>query len=167
MKSIMFTFESIYTRKVGGLSEVPPRLGEAIELLGVKTEIFTPNHSLIDTFEDPEFNVTIDNIKYCIKRLDGVRPIHYLVGGGSLNEKVVYPPEKLIDKVVDFARVLVEYFKDRLLGQGSGVIFHGHDWYSISSLLGVNKIAVENEIRVGLILHIHLGTRNVKPRYPL
>ncbi|MEM4718387.1 MAG: glycosyltransferase [Desulfurococcaceae archaeon] len=161
MKSIMFTFESIYTRKVGGLSEVPPRLGEELELLGVKTEIYTPNHSLIDTCEDPEFNVTIENTKYCIKRLDGVRPIHYLVGGGSLNEKVVYPPENLIDKVVDFARVLVEYFKSRLHGQGSGVIFHGHDWHSIPSLLGVNKIAVENEIRVGLILHIHLGTRNV------
>lgn len=87
LKSVMFTFESIYTRKAGGLSEVPPRLGEAIELLGVKTEIFTPNHSLIDTCEDPEFNVTIDNTNY-IKRLDGVKPIHYLVRGGSLDKKV-------------------------------------------------------------------------------
>ncbi|MEM4061886.1 MAG: hypothetical protein QXY11_03425, partial [Desulfurococcaceae archaeon] len=32
----MFTFESIYTRKVGGLAEVPPRLGKALVEQGVE-----------------------------------------------------------------------------------------------------------------------------------
>lgn len=156
----MFTFESIYTKKVGGLSEVPPRLGEALNLLGVKTEIYTPNHALTDACQDPIFETNIDSKRYCIKELKGTKPVHYIVGGGLLDEPTVYPSRGLVNKSMEFARVLVEFFRDRMSRVDDRLIFHGHDWHSIPVMIGLNKLSIEQGVRAGFVLHVHLGTRN-------
>lgn len=158
MKSVMFTFESYYVKKVGGLSEVPPRLGEALVNLGVGTEIYTPNHSFIDTCREPVYSKKIDGIEYCISKVD-VKPVHYLVGGGILDDPTVYPSSGLLEKALVFARVIYEYFKEDT--PLDTVVFHGHDWHSIPVLLSLSKLVLEKEVRSAMLLHVHLGTRNI------
>lgn len=161
MKSIMITFESIYTKKIGGLSEVPPRLGEALLSLGIDVELFTPSHASVDACSSPVFTYSLDGVEYCISKLD-VKPVHYVVGGGVLDNPVVYPAQGLHEKVFIFGRVLYEYFS-RIKPSGL-IVFHGHDWHSIPALVGISKLMVETGLRAGTILHFHLGTRNIVDR---
>jgi len=160
MKSTMFTFESIYIKKIGGLAEVPPRLGEAIERLGVEVELFTPSHSVIDTCKDPIYETKIDGTTYCIKKVSNFKPVHYVVGGGILDDPSVYPPGKLVDKALVFARIIYEFFKGKNSSEVDGLVFHGHDWHSIPALLALNALSVEKKLRNGFILHVHLGSKN-------
>ncbi|MEM0099416.1 MAG: glycosyltransferase [Desulfurococcaceae archaeon] len=160
MRAIMFTFESTYVKKVGGLAEVPPRLGEAMEKLGLNIELFTPSHSVIDTCIEPVFEVSINDVNYCVSKLSNLKPIHYVVGGGVLDEPSVYPPGKLMEKSLMFARVIYEYFKEKLTGEKAEFIFHGHDWHSIPVLLALNALSVKKDLNSRFVLHVHLGTRN-------
>lgn len=161
MKSVMLTFESIYIKKVGGLAEVPPRLGEAVENLGLNVELFTPSHSVTDACRDPIFATDINGVDYCITKLNNLRPTHYVVGGGILDEPSVYPPGKLMEKSLFFARVVYEHFKYKLNEDKEEIVFHGHDWHSIPALLSLNALSVERDLKNKFVLHVHLGTRNV------
>lgn len=160
VKTVMFTFESIHTKKVGGLAEVPPRLASALIEIGVNAELYLPNHKYIDTCSDPDYAVWMEDNLYCIKRLEGVKPTHYLVGGGVLDDPVVYSPQSLVLKTLVFARVLREYFSERLRGFTDRLVFHGHDWHSIPTLLSLNSLLFDSGLSAPLILHFHLATKN-------
>lgn len=162
MKKIyMFSFESIFTKKVGGLAEVPPRLGKALSDLGYEVKIFTPNHGLIDVCRDPLFKTRVNDVEFCVSELPGVEPKHVIVGGGLLDDQVVYPPDRLLDKSLLFARVLMEYFGEIVKELGEyKVVFHGHDWHSAPVLLAVNKLSSEMNLNIDLVYHVHLSSKN-------
>lgn len=160
MKSIMFTFESTLVKKVGGLAEVPPRLAQALSEIGIPTELYLPNHGFIDTCENPEYSFWIDGTTYCVKKLEGVKPVHYLIGGGVLDDPVVYSPQTLIYKSLVFARIVREYLDEKIHGINEKIVFHGHDWHSIPALLTVNSLSIDRGLKTGLVLHFHLSTKN-------
>lgn len=63
----LLAFESIYTVKVGGLAEVPPRLGEALAKRGHNVYVLVPGHGFPkNTGGELEeiFRISIDNTTY-------------------------------------------------------------------------------------------------------
>jgi len=161
MKVWMLTFESIYTRKIGGLAEVPPRLSEALVGKGVEVEIYTPSHGLNS---DPSsgkvvFETVFDGSVYSIREFKA--PVkHYIVSGGLLDEPVVYS-QNLLVKSLAFSRVIREYFASRLDEGRQLDIIHGHDWHSFPALLAVNAESTRRGVRVGIVYHIHLLSRTL------
>ncbi len=149
---LMFTFESIYTRKVGGLAEVPPRLGAALEELGATVEVYTPSHGAVDACREPIY-VSPDG--YCISRVEGSRPLHFAVGGGVLDDPVVYSPEELVEKAMAFAKAVSSYLGERLPETSSKVVFHAHDWHSYPVLLALNAITTRAGKCHPLVYHVH------------
>ncbi|MEM1695328.1 MAG: glycosyltransferase [Desulfurococcaceae archaeon] len=150
----MFTFESIYTRKVGGLAEVPPRLGKALVEQGVEVEIFTPSHGYIDACRNPVFSSSRGG--FCISLLENTEPRHYVVGGGVLDDPTVYSPRLLLDKSLAFAKAVVDYLGEKLKHEQDSVVFHGHDWHSYPALLAINAISTREAHRSILVYHVHL-----------
>lgn len=160
MKVVMFTFESFYVKKVGGLAEVPPRLGEAMSKRGIGVELYTPSHGVLDACKEPVFSTVVQGVKHCISVFPGAKPTHYVVGGGLLDEMAVYPPGRLMDKALTFARVIAEYFSRVLAGSQGFTVFHGHDWHSVPALLAVNSLSTRFEVPVKLVYHVHLYSKN-------
>ncbi|MEM4913435.1 MAG: glycosyltransferase [Desulfurococcaceae archaeon] len=156
-KVVMFTFESIYTRKVGGLAEVPPRLGKALVEQGVEVEVFTPNHGCIDACRNPVFSSSKGG--FCISLLENTEPRHYVVGGGVLDDPVVYSPQLLLDKSLAFAKAVADYLGERLKHEQDSIVFHGHDWHSYPALLAVNAISTGEARRSILVYHVHLSSK--------
>lgn len=161
-KVIMFTFESIYTRKVGGLAEVPSRLGKALMEEGVEVEIYTPNHGVVDSCREPVYRTGSRN-EYCISLLENTLPRHYVVGGHVLDDPIVYSPRTLLDKSMVFARVVSEYLSKKLIDESRTVILHGHDWHSYPVLLSLNALLTQRG-RTGLfVYHVHLLSKTKIP----
>ena len=156
LKAWMFTFESIYTRKVGGLAEVPPRLANALVEKGIDVEIYTPSHGLKTNkgFKREVFKTSIDGVEYSI--LEYNAPVkHYIVSGGILEDPLVYS-SNLVSKSLVFARVIREYF-NQIVGEGEiPDIVHGHDWHSYPALLAINLESTRRGIPIGIVYHVHL-----------
>lgn len=157
----MLTFESIYTRKVGGLAEVPPRLAEAMKSMGEDVEIYTPSHGFKkeNTTGKEVFKTWINGSEYSIWEYNA--PVkHYIVSGGVLEEPIVYSRNLLFKSLV-FARIVREYF-NHVAGRGETPdIVHGHDWHSYPALLAVNAESTRMGIPVGIVYQIHLLSRTL------
>lgn len=155
LRVAMITFESYLVKKVGGLAEVPPRLAKALKDLGVRVEVYTPSHGVVNACSSPVYSVG----EYCISLLEGVEPKHYVVGGGVLDNPVVYPPGQLVEKSMAFARALSGYFSRILEGEERAVVFHGHDWHSYPALLALNTVSTRLGRRDVFVYHVHLLSR--------
>lgn len=151
-KVVMITFESYHVKKVGGLAEVPPRLAMALHDAGKHVEVYTPAHGATDACRDPLY--VIDG--FCVSTLKGVEPTHYVVGGRLLDHPVVYPPDALFDKAVDFAKVLSKLHGEHQEVLSTRTIYHGHDWHSIPALLALNALATRLGREDRFVYHVHL-----------
>lgn len=152
---VMLTFESVYTKKVGGLAEVPPRLGWALKELGFTVEVFTPSHGVVDACSNPIFVVEHAS-KYCISLVETAKPLHVVAGGGVLDDPVVYSPTRLLEKSLAFAVAARKYYEASLRQSAESTIFHVHDWHSLPALIALNALSVEAGLPLSFVYHVHL-----------
>lgn len=152
----MLSFESVYTRKVGGLAEVPPRLSEALSRRGVDVEVYTPSHGLSRTTSlgGEVYRIVVGGEEYSIREYNA--PVkHYVVTGGVLEEQVVYSWNLHVKSLI-FARVMREYYVHRALRGEAPRVVHGHDWHSFPALLAINAESTERNFPTTIFYHIHL-----------
>lgn len=156
-KAWLVTMESLYTRKVGGLAEVPPRLAGALIKKGVSAEVVTPSHKI----ECPEgkavFETTLFGQRYLVEKCEFEVP-HLLIRGGVFDEETVYPREGLDRKALLLGAVVAQFFRELVKRGENPRIVHGNDWHSAPLLLGVNVASTEANVDTRLIYHIHLLT---------
>ncbi len=156
----MLTFESKPIVKIGGLGEVPYNLADQLSQQGYKTYIVMPSHGRV-LGEKPRAKITINNTVYevYVKRY---RKIEYiLIGGGTLSDKEVYGP-RLLDKTVEYARVLPNLVKEKtVLEIREPDIVHAHDWHSVLGLLSIKLFYNEKSLEKAFFYHIHLLSKQI------
>ncbi len=159
----MLSFESIYTRKVGGLAEVPPRLGKALMDKGHEVYILTPNHGFLSEISDEHdkyleelLNVSINNINYRIILYTKPGVPHIILSGGVLDHPEVYAPETFYEKVFVQAR-LIKLFAESKPDYKPDIV-HGNDWHSVPSLLVLNTLFKRS---IKYYYQIHLLSKTV------
>ncbi|MCC6025088.1 MAG: glycogen/starch synthase [Desulfurococcaceae archaeon] len=155
VRVLFFTFESLYTRKVGGLAEASIRLAQGLASRGVRVEVYTPAHGSVDACRDPVFKLTLNSSEYCVAELPETRPRHYAIGGGVLDDPEVYSPQRLLVKSLVYARVASEYLARELSGEEL-VVAHAHDWHSFPVLLALSARAAEKRLRLRSVYQVHL-----------
>jgi len=161
----LLAFESIYTVKVGGLAEVPPRLGEALARKGHNVYILVPGHgfhkNMVEKLEEI-FRINIDNTTYHAYLYREPPVPHIIFTGGVLDEPGVYSPGKIMPKAKTWARILgymIDEIEDSDLEFPN--IIHGNDWHSIPAMLSIK--ARENIFaeKIKTFYQIHLLSRSV------
>lgn len=153
----LVTMESIYTRKVGGLAEVPPRLASALIEKGVLAEVVTPGHGVDCPAGSVLFETVLFGEKYLVEKCVFEVP-HLLIRGGVFDEETVYPRERLGEKALLFGAVVTRFFRELVKRGEHPRVVHGNDWHSAPLLLGVNVASTEAGLDTRLIYHIHLLT---------
>jgi len=161
MKIWILTFESKDTVKVGGLAEVPPRIGEELSRRGFDVEVIVPSHGfkpgLNGLNEILETSINGEWLKIYEYRAPSVK--HIIISSTHLDDPEVYSPRVLSYKVRDYARGLRIYAEYM---HGKGVvpsIIHGNDWHSVPSLITLNNFYTERGLGIIYIYHIHLLSR--------
>jgi starch synthase len=155
VRALFFTFESPYTRKVGGLAEASVRLAQGLLEKGVRVEVYTPSHGSIGACRDSLYSVVLEGVEYRIIELKNTRPTHYVICGGVLEDPEVYSPERLLDKSMTYARVVAEYLSRELSGE-EPIIAHAHDWHSFPVILALSAIAAKRGLRLRSVYQVHL-----------
>jgi glycogen synthase len=161
----LLSFESLYTRKVGGLAEVPPRLGEALQKRGHRVEVIVPSHGFIEKHRDDLREITsFDTLmgRISIYEYDKPPVKHIIIGGGVLEEWEVYSSKYLLDKIVLWSIGLKLYAEHLLRNNVLPDIIHGNDWHSVP---GITVLKTIYDLRGGksgvkYYYQIHLLTRN-------
>uniref|UniRef100_A0A7J3PLR0 Glycosyltransferase n=1 Tax=Staphylothermus marinus TaxID=2280 RepID=A0A7J3PLR0_STAMA len=161
LKIWFLTFESIYTRKIGGLAEVPPRLALELRKLKYDTWVLTPGHG-VECSEESRipYRLETNDAEYYFEECLFETP-HILVKGGLFNESTVYPKHRLVEKALLFGRIVSSYYKFSLESGQTPVIVHGNDWHSVPALLGINALSVNYGVKTRFIYHIHLLTSTI------
>lgn len=169
MKIWLLTFESTYTRKVGGLAEVPPRLGTALKNKGHDVTIIVPSHGFIkEHSKELEFikkyrirNRTIEIYMYSKPPVE-----HIIIGGDILEESEVYASEYLLEKIILWSIGLKLYAEYLLNNEGIiPDIVHANDWHSVPGIVGLKSVYDMKGSRdyVGFYYQIHLLSRYYYP----
>jgi glycogen synthase len=161
----LLSFESLYTRKVGGLAEVPPRLGEALQRRGHRVEVIVPSHGFAEKNRDDLKEITsFDTLmgKINIYEYDKPPIKHIIIGGGVLEEWEVYSSRYLLDKIALWSIGLKLYAEYLLRSNVLPNIIHGNDWHSVPGITVLKTIydlrGGENGVKY--YYQIHLLTRN-------
>jgi len=162
LKIWLLTFESKDTVKIGGLAEVPPRLGEALASRGHNVSIITPDHGF-SRKDAGSMKIVVEysymGVSYRILLYDKPVVKHYLVSGGALDEPEVYSPKYLSEKARLFAigvnHLLLKSIED---GETPDII-HCNDWHSVQSLLLARKTAYDHGLGTRFFYQIHLLSR--------
>ncbi len=161
----LLSFESLYTRKVGGLAEVPPRLGEALQRRGHRVEVIVPSHGFVgkhrgDLREITSFDTLMGRIS--IYEYDKPPVKHIIISGGVLEEWEVYSSRYLLDKIALWSIGLKLYAEYLLRNNTLPDIIHGNDWHSVPGITVLKTIydlrGDKNSVRY--YYQIHLLTRN-------
>jgi starch synthase len=155
VRALFFTFESPYTRKVGGLAEASVRLAQGLLEKGIRVEVYTPSHGSVAACRDSLYSVVLEGVEYRIVELKNTRPTHYVICGGVLEDPEVYSPERLLDKSMTYARVVAEYLSRELSGE-EPIIAHAHDWHSFHVILALSAIAAKRGLRLRSVYQDHL-----------
>ncbi len=142
MRIWYISFESIYTRKVGGLAEVPPRLGKAVMDRGHEVYILTPSHGSVSEDYKLLGEFRVNDRKYRVYLYDKPPVPHIVFSGGLLDDPEVYSPDKLLDKALSFAQA-IKIFTEENSGKEPDII-HGNDWHSVPALLALNSLLKES-----------------------
>lgn len=150
------TLESIYTRKVGGLAEVPPRIARGLVERGYNAWVLTPGHS-IECRESSRtlYRTLLGNEEYFIEECLFKTP-HLLIRGGLLDEPIVYPRGKLVEKSLVFGSVVSSYYRFLAISSKQPSIVHGNDWHSVPGMIGINASSIEYSLNTSLFYQIHL-----------
>jgi len=156
----MVTFEAKPFAKVGGLGEVPPNLAASLVKRGVEAVIIMPSHGFPkEMLGEVEGVIGLrGGVEALVTSWRGVK--FFLLYGGVLNERGVYDPAYMFDKVASLAKAV----RSIVMGEGEmGVeipdVIHFHDWHSVYSLLHVKLALEEIGEKAALVYHIHLLTR--------
>ena len=162
MEIWLLSFESKDTVKVGGLAEVPPRLGEALVKMGYSVKILVPSHGFTQSRGDGlRLLSTIEYMGREIKiyEYSGAVVKHIIFSSKYLDEPEVYSPKYMMEKVIDWAIGVKEY-AEHVLNQGIvPSVVHGNDWHSVPALLMLNNLYHVSRRDVKFYYQIHLLTR--------
>jgi len=159
VRVLFFTFESLYTKRVGGLAEASIRLARGLASKGVRVEVYTPTHGSVNACKDPVNRVLINNVEYCVAKLENTSPLHYVIGGGVLEDPEVYNPQRLVEKSLVYARVVAEHLEKELRRE-EFIVAHAHDWHSFPVLLALSALATRMRLRLRSVYQVHLLSRS-------
>lgn len=139
----MLVFESKYTRKVGGLGEVPPLLGHALVEIGHDVTIFVPSHGYIGTNRGKlsllaKYDTEYGEILVYEDRYLPVR--HVIIGGGVLEDPEVYATDKILPKSKLWAIGLRLYAEQLLVNGFIPNVIHCHDWHSLPPMVSLKAL---------------------------
>ena len=158
------SFESKDTVKVGGLAEVPPRLGEALVKKGHKVQLLIPSHGFIREKHDKlEHIMTIEALGHRIVVYRYDKPVveHIIFSSNILDQPEVYSPKYMYSKVIEWA-ISVKAYAEKLLGEGIAPdIVHGNDWHSIPSMIVLNNLYYISKCNTRFYYQIHLLSRTI------
>jgi len=157
----LLSFESKDTVKVGGLAEVPPRLGEALKSLGFDVKLLTPSHGFAESRKSElkhVASVTVQNTTIDIYDYSEPAVTHIIFSSKTLDYPEVYSPAYLMGKAVEFALGVRAYAEIAIERGELPSIVHGNDWHSVPALLALNSLFAEKQIGVKLFYQIHLLT---------
>ncbi len=161
MRIWLLSFESKDTRKVGGLAEVPPRLGEALQSMGHEVYVIVPDHGFLSIGDSVRKYYSVDTVigsfNYYLYDKPGVK--HIVVSGGVLSEPEVYSPRYMVDKVKAWGVAVKYLFEKMVLENSVPDIIHGNDWHSVPSLLAVKTIIYSRKLSTKTFYQIHLLSR--------
>ncbi len=153
----IISFESRYTRKIGGLGEVPPNIALRLPDKGYEAYIVTPGHGTGPSRGEPLLYLEKTGVETYL--LPGPPP-HIVFEGGALSDPNVYGPRVLDEKVWLLSRALQELV-ERLADTGlpKPVIIHGNDWHSVPPMLAAKKALAAQGTGPASVYHIHLLSR--------
>lgn len=161
MKIWLLSFESKDTVKVGGLAEVPPRIGEELSKRGFDVSLLTVNHGFLpkrhgyEVIYEEEFN----GVEYSVVLYNKPRVKHLIFCGGVLDEPEVYSPKHLWLKVYEWSRVGLR-FVERAVGEGEHPnVVHANDWHSVPLMMSIKYVIDGFKAESKFIYHIHLLSR--------
>ncbi len=156
----MLVFESKYTRKVGGLAEVPPLLGRALAEIGHDVTIFVPSHGYIGMYGDnlsllAKYDTEYGEIFVYENRSLPVR--HVIIGGGVLEDPEIYAADKILSKSKLWA-IGLRLYAEQLLANGFiPDIIHCHDWHSLPPMVSLKALYdIKEKKRPKYYYQIHL-----------
>lgn len=144
MRIWLLTFESIYTRKVGGLAEVPPRLGVALKNKGYDVTVIVPSHGFVKEHRNElellkkydTFWGTIEIYRYSKPPVQ-----HVLIGGGVLDKREIYVSKYLLDKIILWS-IGLKLYAEHLLSSDGVIpdVIHANDWHSVPGIIALKSI---------------------------
>ncbi len=158
----LLSFESIYVAKVGGLAEVPPRLGEALARRGHRVYVLTPGHGSTGKLGDGRelLRTRLSSGDHRVILYDKLPVPHIVFTGGALDEPEVYSPSRLMDKVGEWSilvKILLE--KNGEIGLEAPTVIHGNDWHSVPALIAAKAVLEKPGDTRKTIYQIHLLSR--------
>lgn len=158
LKIWLLSIESKDTRKIGGLAEVPPRIGEELVKRGHEVYLITINNGFIVGNGDFKqiFKTVKKGVEYKAYLYDKPIVKHIVFTGGSLDEKEVYSPKILPAKVMEWSMVMKELIEKSLGSNDIPDIIHGNDWHSYPPLLAAKAILDNRGVKTKYFYHIHL-----------
>jgi len=159
VRVLFFTFESLYTKRIGGLAEASIRLAQGLVSKGVRVEVYTPTHGSVNACKDPVNRILVNDVEYCVARLEDTSPLHYVIGGGLLEDPEVYNPHRLLEKSLVYAKVITEHLKKELKRE-EFIIAHAHDWHSFPALLALSVLATKMELKLRSVYQVHLLSKS-------
>jgi len=139
----ILSFESKYTKKVGGLAEVPPSLAYELSKLGHEAYVIVPSHGFATEKKD-ELRLVFENktvygdIEVYIYDKPGIP--HIIIGGGVLEDPEVYSPRTMYDKIRLFSMGLRLYVEHLLEKNIFPNIVHGNDWHSVPIIISLKSV---------------------------
>lgn len=159
-----FSFESKDTVKIGGLAEVPPRLGEALVKKDHKVQILIPSHGFVlDKQKSLKLIMVIEKQGYNIKVYSYNMPSveHIIFSSKTLDYPEVYSPKYLFDKVIEWA-IGVRGYAEKILAENIVPdIVHGNDWLSIPSLISLNNLYYVKGYDTRFYYQVHLLSKTI------
>ena len=151
----MLAFESCKTVKVGGLGEVPPNLGEALQDLGYDVKVIVPGKIGATKILEGEIYGT----RLVLWEASFIKPVHIIVSGELLDDPRVYDASILWDKI-RFYTYGVYFYANHMLGKGVYPdIVHGNDWHTIPAMIRLKILYSSKEIHPAFVYQIHLLSR--------
>lgn len=162
MKIWLLSIESKDTKKIGGLAEVPPRLGEELVKRGHEVYLVTINNGFITGNEGFKllFETEKREVKYRAYLYDKPFVKHIVITGGSLDVKEVYSPRVLVSKVMEWSMVMKEFVEESLETGNAPDVIHGNDWHSYPPLLSAKAVLDNRGVKTRYFYHIHLISRS-------
>ncbi len=162
----LLSFESTYTVKVGGLAEVPPRLGEALKKHGHNAYVLTPNHGFTEKLGrdhlEELLSININNVNHKVYLYDKPPTPHIIFTGGILDHPEVYSPTHMMDKIRTWSilvRILLEKINET--GIEWPDVIHGNDWHSVPVIIAAKTILEKPGDKKKFIYQIHLLSRTL------
>jgi glycogen synthase len=157
----LLTFESTYTKKVGGLAEVPPRLAKSLIGKGYKAYVLTPSHGFESPMEKELHTIIADDATYYVKLYEADGIPHIVFHGGIMDDPVVYAPGRTLKKSKMWAKIIAEY---AVKSEEKPNIIHGNDWHSVPPLLKLKTVLREDAkyyYQVHLLTNTMLSLKDV------